>query len=371
MTAGKKTCIGCGKRIPEVALDCVFCSAKQPGPVLDEELGVERAAPPSLHATDPTLIGLKLAEVEAAVAARTPPRTAPAGGPPVDGPTATRHTPAMGSAETAVAAPSPPRAEGEPSARELPWSGPSRLLMTVAGVVFVVLFLLPWHGTTSWQLLRTLTGANFVRQLFYLAGGVVLLAAAWLPLPAAFRAAVGAVVAATPVVLGAAGLIAGWRGVMVALAILALPATHLLRSRGQAERAGRRLVLVAVGAVLLLYVVPTASVLPIAYVLKMVGSGQLTLTLMGLLALVPLVFAGLSALGALGRDLADVDVLLAALILLWAPVVVAFRGVLIEDRTQLYVALGIFWASATAALSVAQLLSLAASRSREPKPPES
>jgi hypothetical protein len=234
--------------------------------------------------------------------------------------------------------------------------------MGSAGAMLIVLFFLPWHGVSSWRLLDVLAGADFVRQLFYLAGGIVLVATALLPLPFAFRAVVGAAVAATPVVLGAGGVIEGWRGVIAALAILGLPATHLLRSRAQSSAAARALVAAAVAAVALLYLAPISSVVPIAAVLKMITSGSIGLALMGLCVLVPLGFAALSLLGLLGRDFADIEVLLSVLILLWAPVVVALRGLLMDDSTQLYVALGLLWASATSALSLAQLLSLAASR---------
>jgi hypothetical protein len=123
-------------------------------------------------------------------------------------------------------------------------------------------------------------------------------------------------------------------------------------------------VLSAVAAVLILYLVPTSSVLPIAYVFKLIVSGEIGQTVMGIFIVIPLAFAALSLLGLMGRDLADVGVLLSVLILLWAPVVVALRGVLMNDGTQLYVALALLWASATAAVSLAQLLSLAAHDAR-------
>ncbi len=99
---------------------------------------------------------------------------------------------------------------------------------------------------------------------------------------------------------------------------------------------------------------------PIAQVFRMIGSGQVLAAVIGLFVLIPLLFAGLSLLGLLGRDLTDVGVLLSILCLLWGPVVVALRGFMVEDGTQLYVALALLWASATSAVSLAQLLSLAA-----------
>ncbi|HEX6838495.1 MAG TPA: hypothetical protein VF334_18085, partial [Polyangia bacterium] len=76
--SAKKTCAACGKQIPDVAVVCVFCSAKQP--TADPELGEPAAgaataaateAMVSKHATDPTLIGIKASDVQAALAEKS------------------------------------------------------------------------------------------------------------------------------------------------------------------------------------------------------------------------------------------------------------------------------------------------------------
>jgi hypothetical protein len=379
--SAKKTCAACGKQIPDVAVVCVFCSAKQP--TADPELAdsapetataaatVAATEMVSKHATDPTLIGIKASDVQAALDEKKdpPPATAEA---PANG-TSGAHAAAVAAApELAARAPAAeipePTVEAPPIiTRRLPmieaepWGGLGRLIMGIGGGVLVALFFCPWHGVSSWQLLETLSGADFVRQLFYLTGGIVLFASAILPLPFVFRAAVGTIVAAMPVLLGAGGVIEGWRGVVAALAILGLPATHLLRSRAQSSGAARLLVVAAVAAVVLLYVVPVSSVVPVAVIGKMMGAG-FGAAIFAVFLLIPLVFAALSLIGVLGRDLTDIAVLLSVLILLWAPVGMALRGIMIEDATQLYVAVGLLWASATAALSLAQLLSLAAAR---------
>jgi len=96
------------------------------------------------------------------------------------------------------------------------------------------------------------------------------------------------------------------------------------------------------------------------------GAGEVTSFLMGLFTLIPLGFAALSLLGLLGRDLTDVGVLLAVLSLLWAPLLVGARGLVLDDSTQVYGAVALLVASATAALSLAQILSLAARSSTSP-----
>lgn len=338
------------------------------------DVAAAQAAVVSKHATDPTLLGLKASDVTAELDKQQADSSQPTADSPGNGASATHLTAAMQAVtldtpeipEPEVDTPIRPvdrRLVAAADALQEPWGALGRLIMGIGGGVLIALFFCPWHGVSSWQLLETLAGAEFVRQLFYLTGGIVLLAASVLPLPFIFRAAVGASVAAMPVILGAGGVIDGWRGLVAALAILGLPATHLLRSRAQTSSAARTLVMAAVAAVALLYILPVSSVVPIAAVFKMMGSG-LGYAVFGIYVLIPLVFAGLSLLGVLGRDLTEVGVLLSVLILLWAPVGIALRGMMIDDGTQLYVAVALLWASATAALSLAQLLSLAATRPR-------
>jgi hypothetical protein len=421
----KKPCTACGKQIPGVALDCVFCGARQPaGETVEAIAGTDIAAPASSSRTDDTLVafragdlagapgkpllGMPTGELNAALttalaeqATSTEPSAngeanantsingdANANGNNGSVPAQAKLTGVMQAVQLspeAVPAPAaPPPATANPAAHagtekakpsdsaraarpavassveNRPFSALSRMIMGAGGAVLIAVFFLPWHGVSSWQLLESLGGAEFVRQLFYLTGGIVLVASAVLPVPFGFRAVIGASVAATPVLLGAGGMIEGWRGVVAALAILGLPATQLLRSSAKSSGAARALVVIAVAAVVTLYVAPFNSVVPIVLVTKMIVSAEIGPLVMGIFILIPLVFAALSLLGLMGRDLTDVGVLLAVLSLLWAPVVVALRGLLIDDGTQVYVAVALLWASATAALSLAQLLSLAA-----------
>jgi hypothetical protein len=384
----KKKCVSCGKQIPSVALNCVFCSSRQPAPDFSDidvlQDAVDRARSKSeAHAavsasgglfddddasskTEHTLVGMRIADL-GHLDETKPKETKDTNGSPAQ----LRHTqavPVLEKPPEVKPEPAPPAAEAQPPApvvREevasgLPWEMLGRAVMGIGGAFMMLLFLLPWHGASSWQLLETLSGADFVRQLFYLAGGLILLVSAILPLPFLFRAGVGASIAVLPVLLGARGVLDGWRGVVAALAVVGLPATHLLRSRAQKSQAARSLVLAAVGAVALLYLAPISSVVPIVFVFKLMFSGSIGSFVMALLVLVPLVFAGLSFLGAMGRDLADMEVLLSILILLWGPIMVALRGLSMDDSTQLYVGVSLLWASTISAVSLAQLLSRAA-----------
>jgi hypothetical protein len=339
----KKPCAGCGKQIPEAALHCVFCGAKQEMPTVRD-------------ATDPVGGSFPLAGSMDEAVGRVE-------APPALGMTSTMPIVRESDAPMMPIALDPTPVRGLPlleaAAGAAPFGALMRLVMASGGLVLITLFALPWRGVGSFQLLETLTGADFVRQLFFLTGGGILFAAAVLPLSATFRAGVGALVAALPLVLGAEGLLDGWRGFGAALAIIALPATHLMRARhvGRLDGTARALVVAAAIAVGLLYIVPGSSVVPLVFVGRLLGSMSVTHTALGLFIAIPLVLAALSLLGALGRDLTSVAVLLAVLNLLWAPAAVL---IFVDDGTQLYLALALLWTSAIAALCVAQLLTMAA-----------
>src|SRR5689334_21152815 len=98
--SAKKTCVGCGKQIPDTAVVCVFCSAKQPSsdPELSEPGTVDAAATQaaivSKHATDPTLLGLKASDVDAALEEKAESRV-PAADRPSNGASSTHPTAAL------------------------------------------------------------------------------------------------------------------------------------------------------------------------------------------------------------------------------------------------------------------------------------
>ena len=363
----KKSCAGCGKQIPEAALHCVFCGAKQDtGP--DEasatgQVGGEEhpeSTEPQAAASSRagvTQLGLRAvslnAEDDAAEDAASTSGAVPNAPISLDA-TPVRGLPVLGEL---------PR-RSEPVVRPpVPFVWPARLLLALSGATLLVLFSLSWHGVTSWQLLETLTGSDYVRQLYLLGGGVVLLATALLPVPVYFRAVIGATVGAVPLVLKFQSMLTGWHGVVAGLAIILLPATHLLRApRGASfDRLGRLLVVLSAVAVALVYVVPISSVMPVVYVGRMLGSLSVSHTVVGLFVGIPLLLAVLSLLGALGRDLASVAVLLSLLILLWPPAAVL---IFFADSTQYYVSIAILLTSTTAAVCAAQALSYLGSRPR-------
>jgi hypothetical protein len=379
----KKKCVACGKMIPQVALDCVFCSARQPvddGQGTPASAATAEATPapeperqmPSMTKLTGMMQAVRLEDVMPVEKPAEPPPAEP----PVEKPAETAkpavekpaEKPAQKPAEKPAAKPAKEPRPEQPAESSRPSPSPdgamkgeprdythaARVVMGLAGAACVILFLLPWHGVSSWQLLETLDGADFLRQLFYLTGGGVLVAAAILPVPLSFRAIVGAAVGALPVLFGTGGILPGWRGFVAALAVLGLPSTLLVRERSPARR---MLVLVAVLAVIVNYLAPNDNVVPLVAVFQTMLSGDVGGFLFALLLLVPLVLAMLSLLGLLGRDLSDVGTLLALVSLAWAPAMIAVRGIFVNDGTQLYVAIGLLAASSAAAVALAQLLS--------------
>lgn len=343
-------CIACEKQLPEAATECPACGAAQPAAAVE--------APASSRA-GVTMMGMKLSDIHAAVQAREIEQA-----PSALDPTPVRGLPIIAEEELQSVRRAPVLLEDRAvfTAKSSPFSSLARLVMGSGGLVLVALFALPWRGASSWQLLDTLAGADFVRQLYFLLGGAVLVATAILPVPALFRGVLGAAVASIPVLLGAEGLIEGWRGVVAALAIVGLPAALLCaRPHRAMHGAARTLLLVAVAALALLYVLPMFAVVPITYVGQLLRSGLIEHMVIGVFLGVPLLLAALSLLAAVGRDLASAAALLATLMLAWAPCALLF---MVHDGTQLYVALALLWTSATAALCVAQLLMMAATRSR-------
>ena len=154
--SAKKNCAACGKQIPDVAVVCVFCSAKQPSPEDAEAAApaVAAATAAVTHHTDPTLVGIKASDVEAELAKGD----APAAEVKVNGASATT----MAQLQEAAAPAAAPAAAGEipeptveapaPTTKRMPmievepWGGLGRLIMGIGGGVLIALFFCPWHG---------------------------------------------------------------------------------------------------------------------------------------------------------------------------------------------------------------------------------
>ena len=390
----KKACVDCGKQIPQAAHDCVFCSARQPNE--PERPNLDAGA---LHfsSTDHTMVNLKLSDLHAALQAAAAAELTEPESPKPELPKP--ELPKPESPKPEPPKPEPPKPEpprpmepsddssvdlaldtasfplltdssesSDPSGRvvgdaialegtrpfargttDLGFIEVGRRAMLLAGVVLLLIFFLPWRGTSSWQLLGMLVGADFVRQYSYLSSGLVLTVAALLPLPFVFRSSMGLSAAMIPLSLGLHGLMQGWRALAGAVALVALIAVNILRTRG--ERA-QLLWLSTVVTVALLYLVPVQGELPLSAILGRAGGGAVGMA--GYL-LLPLLFLALSS-SSLRIGGIEGNFVIGGLCLFWPlPLMLAY-GAHIDDSAQVYLAIAICAASTTAALSLAQVV---------------
>lgn len=267
MAPPRKPCAKCNKKIPAIALDCVFCGAKQAPPPLEELLpaalqkaketaakveasGGDATEFADAFSTEPTLVGLKVSDLAAlGIGAPQPSQGGGAADLPPIAPVDKKPEPVAKAAEPAprpaekpadkpqqkAPPPSTKITQATPALVEKPPEkapdkrpAPAALAETIArvtkqsallgGAVLLILFFMPWNGASSWQLLETLGGGAFLRQFHYLTGGLTLALAGLLPLPTRFRAAVILGVGVAPLLVFDDG--SAWRG-LVQLMVLA------------------------------------------------------------------------------------------------------------------------------------------------------
>lgn len=253
----------------------------------------------------------------------------------------------------------------EPPRPALPASGPRwrtqapllrgrcRLVQTLAGAALITLFFLPWQGARSWELLPYLEGADYVRQFGLLVLGGMLASSGLLPVPPSFRAGTGLV--SGVVFLGTGGTLLNlWQRLLAILVVVLLPASLLVRTQLQRARLPRWLGLMAVVALLSLYIVPRDQVVPFWVAVDLVSERRDEMArFIGTYLLLPLPLLGLATVALLGAEAAIIGELLAWLVLAWGPGALL---VLAIDNTQVYMALAVLVSAASAAYGAAELL---------------
>jgi len=349
------TCPACGATAPvnKLKLTATLSPARLPG---EEPPGPPAEAPPPSadesvarragyrSQTRNTLFNLADAARSAVEAtARAPQTPAPAEAPPGPVPGAPVVAPAAGPAvaESAVAAEAPQT-----------WSRLSRVTMLAGGAALLVLFLL------DVSLLGALGGMPLVLAIYYLIGGLLLLASPLLPMPDRLRAALATVVGAVPLFVTGpfVGDMGGWRGLAAALVLLVLPGALLLRSRVTASRLARWLVTAAVVLCGLIYLVPDDGVVPLSLAFGLIGSGALTGMITGVCFLLPLGLAVCTLTVFAGPGSTGLGTLWACLVLLNAAGAVIIGGELRDDQSLVHLGVGLLAAGAAAAVGVADLL---------------
>lgn len=239
------------------------------------------AAPVAAPAPTPT------APVGAPAPAPTAPVAAPAPAVPAPTPTAPAvPVPAPAPAPTPVPAPSP-ASEAAPVPAHAPSPAPSapldlpgrtliRVIMALGGLALIGLFFAPRGGTDgslvfSWDLLKGATGQEFVVRIYLVAGGLVMLAGALLPLPYLLRALVAFCLGAAPLVLVRVGQVY-WNEWLTVGVLLFLVAALLHRRRFRDSKVARILAFLGFLAVIAVNVVPFKGSIPIVGMFKGLSS---------------------------------------------------------------------------------------------------
>jgi len=239
-----------------------------------------------------------------------------------------------------------------PPVAEHGWSRLSRVTMLAGGVALLVLFLV------DVSLLGALGGVPLVLAIYYLMGGLLLLASPLLPMPDRLRAALATAVGAVPLFVTGpfVGGMGGWRGLAAALVLLVLPGALLLRARVTASRLARGLVTAAVVLCGLIYLVPDDGVVPLNLAFGLISSGSLTGMITGVCFLLPLGLAVCTLTVFAGPGSTGLGTLWACLVLLNAAGAVIIGGELRDDQSLVHLGIGLLAAGAAAAVGVADLL---------------
>lgn len=320
-----KPCTTCGQQIPQAAAICSACGVSSaPGPAPGAGPGPATGAGPA------TAVGELLAEPASEAEERPGP-------PPPPPPRAPVYS--LGTAVT----------EGA----RAPFGGRLRLLHGLAGVALTAVFLLPWNETQSWHMLPYLRGLDFLRQLWFLAAGTLLLSTAALPVPAVFRAAAGAVLGVFGLSLGGV-MLSPFQGALAMLVVVTLPGALLCRTRMKQARLPRLLGLMSVLALFALYLAPREHAPPLRVAVDLLLYKQDDMArFIGTYLLLPLPLVSLAAVALIGADVAPIGELLSWLLFCWGPGAVL---VLAIDRTQAYMAVATLCYSVIGGYGMADLL---------------
>ena len=221
-------------------------------------------------------------------------------------------------AEPEAPAPKPePASADETATLALPGRTLIRVIMALGGLLLIGLFFAPWGGTAdapvfSWDLLKGASGLDFMVRIYLVAGGLVMLAGALLPLPYLLRALVAFCLGAAPLVLARVGQVY-WNEWLVIGVLLFLVAALLHRRRYQSSLFARILVFLGFLSVVAVNVVPFKGGVPIVGLFKglsaSAGAGM-AVTLLPLFLLLITLLAMLMTVRGKGGGLAGLWALL-------------------------------------------------------------
>ncbi len=213
-------------------------------------------------------------------------------------------------------------------AEDLPFNEPGRVLirviMALGGLMLIAMFFAPWGGTPdalvfSWDRLKGAGGMDFISHIYLAAGGLVMLAAALIPLPYLLRSLVAVILGLAPLVLARVGHVY-WSGWVTIGVLVFLIAALLHRRRYHGSILARILVVFAFLAVVAVNVVPMHGVVPVVGLFKgLSNSGGMGIAIL-LLPLYLLFIAFLALLMSLkGKSSGGLGGLWALLLLVFLP----------------------------------------------------
>jgi len=313
-----KVCVSCGKNLPDAAIICVFCRARQHEERLDPTpvKGIRHDVSPEDNVRE--------VEKSAPKPAAIPPRAAEPKK-PVDGVAASASPSNSASASVAPAPGAVPRPVTDRDDRSVliqlgQWNRNERATLSVAGLAMLAVVLI------------------YQRNWLLILLALVVAAAGIAPLPRMARGAIAA----------AAGMALIWRmfGPAAAGGLVILPGALLSRAKSPASRLAQLWGLIAAGAIVAAYLVPRdGQTLARSILDGFRGEHFVQIgTAIWLTIPIPLVLVGLLALTP--KRTVGGCVLWATLMLLWAPIGLLLLG---------------FWTNALGASLGAAVIALGAS----------
>ncbi len=152
----------------------------------------------------------------------------------------------------------------------------------------------------AWDLLPKMEVLDFIKQIYFVLGGVIFLAAALLPLPYLVRAVISLLFGLFPlgVYLGIDNI---WQSYTIHVALVVLPAALFLRWTYRGSALAKVLVGLGVVAVLCTALVPIHGTLPILSTFDGIGDASALQVLITIFPNILICLAFLSLLGLLGK----------------------------------------------------------------------
>jgi hypothetical protein len=338
-----KKCASCAKDLPEAALHCVFCGAKQPAPAVQpaaaktafgysanevmQELNRPRTAPRPAQPSHPQPATAATVFAPPKGSAVIPPQP-PAIGTPAAPPGMGIHARQQITPQPLPAAP-PPYLASQTAARAGhpidPWKSSLRRWMVVFGALTLAAFVTPLESdpiTFHWDTIVHGEGLTKLPPLIMGAVGVLSVLVGALPMPAAARGVLAAMLglagAFVPLFVGG---MPRWQDLVPFVGMSILIPFLLVRNEYTDSLLPRVLITIGVGALLLPYLLPTDDGLPLVNSVKALIEQSGTAKLQPALNLGLLVIAVMSLLTWMPGPATGGATVFAWLLVLWSTLI--------------------------------------------------